>query len=1287
MNDIDRAESVFAAAVALAGADRAAYLEQACAGDPALRQRVEALLRAHDRPAHFLDRPAAPPQETVEHVPDGVAGTLVAGRYKLLEAIGEGGMGTVWMAEQREPVKRLVALKLIKPGMDSTAVLARFEAERQALALMDHPHIAKVLDGGTSDHGHPYFVMELVKGLPLTEYCDERRLNVQERLHLFVHICCAVQHAHQKGIIHRDLKPSNILVTEHDGKPVPKVIDFGLAKALGAAALTERTLHTAYGTAVGTPLYMAPEQVGINALDVDTRTDIYALGAILYELLTGTTPLEKRRFKEAAWDEVKRLIGEEEPPRPSLRLSSSDALPTLAARRQMEPAKLSRSVKGDLDWITLKALEKDRNRRYETANGLALDVERHLSGEPVLAAPPSVRYRLGKFLRKRRGPVLAASLVVLALLAGIMGTSWGLWEAMQQRDAADYARAKELDQRNSAEANATKAVAAAREEAKQRKLAETHAKRAAEAAEDERQAKNREAEQRQAAVAAQLRAMEALRATTDDIIEQLLSARPVLGPAEKAFLETTIKRWQAFAAERGDSASAQAVRAEGLRRVADLRWQLGEYDAALAGYRQAAAVFENSPTKFSDVAAYRLEWATCHYNQACLLLKVGQRTQAEEQFRKALDLLAKLASDFPTLPHCRCALAIGHYGLGQLLYGSGQRSQAEERFHKALDLLVPLVAEFPTDPEYRKALANTHNDLGLRFGDLANWGKAIKHYRKALGLQEELAAQFQAIPLYRQQLALSHNNLANALTALGQWPDAEKHYHAALDLRHQLAADFPAVPAYRAAWATCHWTLGVLLKDVGRWEQAQEQYSKALAIQEKLAADFPAVPDYREDLALTHNSLGNLLANLRQLAQAEEHYRQGLVLRKQLLAGSPTLPIYRCELAQSHNNLASVYSKLGEWAKADEHVRAALEVAEQLSADHPLEPRYVLELARSHHLLSGLRFALGRLAEAEAHARKGLDLQQKLAAGFPAVPSYRHKLAECHINLGVLLFNLGKPPEAKEKYLLEAEEHLRTALRLCKELLAEAPTVPGYREDLALCHHELGMVLRNNDRAAEAEDNFRKALESWEKLAAQFPKKPLYRINVGLSCSSLGGLLRDGGKPADSLDWFVKAIVTLSTVEAKDSRPFVRNAYWNRARALDQLGRHEDAVKDWNQAMLLSQPAERGFFRACLALSKVKAGQVSEAVTEVAELSKSTKWTALTWYNLACVYALASGKDKDKMDDYAMRSVELLRRAIGAGYKNVEQLRKDPHLDALRGRADFQQLIESLAEAKNPAPM
>src|SRR5262249_29189469 len=355
------------------------------------------------------------------------------------EQIGEGGMGTVWMAEQTEPIQRRVAIKVIKAGIDSKAVLARFEAERQALALMDHPNIAKVLDAGTTHAGRPYFVMELVKGTPITKYWDDNQLSVRERLELFGDVCRAVQHAHQKGIIHRDLKPSNILIAPFDGKPVVKVIDFGVAKATGQR-LTDATLFTGFGAVVGTPEYMSPEQAETNNQDIDTRSDIYSLGVLLYELLTGSTPLTKQRVKEAALLEVLRVIREEEPPRPSTRLSSTEELPSISAQRHTEPAKLTKLVRGELDWVVMKALEKDRNRRYESASAFAADVQRYLHDEPVQACPPSVGYRLRKFARRNKGRVLAATLVLGALLAGIVGTTLGLLQAHAERDAKETAR-------------------------------------------------------------------------------------------------------------------------------------------------------------------------------------------------------------------------------------------------------------------------------------------------------------------------------------------------------------------------------------------------------------------------------------------------------------------------------------------------------------------------------------------------------------------------------------------------------------------------------------------------------------------------------------------------------------------------------------------------------------------------------------------------------------------------------------------------------------------------------
>jgi serine/threonine protein kinase len=398
--------------------ERAAYLDDVCGNNADLRTKIEELLQLHDNAGEFLESPVLDPDVTLNDSPITEGPGTVVGNYKLLEKIGEGGMAVVYMAEQKRPIQRQVALKIIKLGMDTKQVIARFEVERQALALMDHPNIAKVLDAGKTKTGRPYFVMELVKGVSITDYCDRNKLNTDERLDLFIQICSAVQHAHQKGIIHRDIKPTNVMVTLHDGKPVPKVIDFGIAKAT-SQRLTEKTLFTRYAQAIGTPAYMSPEQAEMSGLDVDTRTDLYSLGVLLYELLTGVTPFSEEQLREAGYLKMQRIIRDEEPLKPSTKLSSlGETLTDVAEHRKASPDLLKKLIRGDLDWIVMKSLEKDRVRRYETANEFAMDIERHLGDEPVLASPPSVRYRLSKFLRRNRMSVTAGLSILVVLVLG-----------------------------------------------------------------------------------------------------------------------------------------------------------------------------------------------------------------------------------------------------------------------------------------------------------------------------------------------------------------------------------------------------------------------------------------------------------------------------------------------------------------------------------------------------------------------------------------------------------------------------------------------------------------------------------------------------------------------------------------------------------------------------------------------------------------------------------------------------------------------------------------------------
>ncbi len=465
MNDSNtQIMSIFSDAVACDSPEaRAAHLDRACGDDAAVRAQVEELLKAHEEAGDFLKGRESPADfaSLTDKSPREAVGTII-GPYKLLEQIGEGGMGVVYMAEQVRPVRRRVALKVIKPGMDTREVIGRFEAERQALAMMEHPNIAKVHDAGATENGRPYFVMELVQGVPITNYCDECNLTTRERLELFITVCQAVQHAHQKGVIHRDLKPTNILVAIQDGRPAPKIIDFGVAKAI-YERLTEYTLATGFAQMIGTPLYMSPEQAELSPLGADTRSDIYSLGVLLYELLTGTTPFDKDRIHAASYDEVRRILREEEPPRPSARLSTlaAELATTIAEDRRTDPRRLRQTVRGELDWIVSRCLEKDRNRRYDSASGLVADVERYLADEPVQACPPSATYQLRKFARRNKAVLVTATLVAAAL---ILGTVASTWQAIRASRAEAGSRQREAETQAVLDFVENKIIAAARPE-------------------------------------------------------------------------------------------------------------------------------------------------------------------------------------------------------------------------------------------------------------------------------------------------------------------------------------------------------------------------------------------------------------------------------------------------------------------------------------------------------------------------------------------------------------------------------------------------------------------------------------------------------------------------------------------------------------------------------------------------------------------------------------------------------------------------------------------------------
>ena len=865
-------ESLFLAALEKhTPAERQAFLDEACGADAALRARVQMLLEADARVRGILDRPApGRSEQTGVYTPNEQPGVVIAGKYKLLEAIGEGGMGAVWVAEQTQPVRRKVALKLIKAGMDSKSVLARFEAERQALAVMDHPNIAKVHDGGLTETGRPFFVMEYVKGVPITEYCDATRLSVPERLNLFVQVCQAVQHAHQKGIIHRDLKPSNILVAPYDDKAVPKVIDFGLAKAMHQS-LTERTLHTAHETVLGTPLYMSPEQAQLNNLDVDTRSDIYSLGVLLYELLAGTPPLEEKRFKEAAWEEIKRVIREAERPRPSTRLSSSVALPSLAIGRHTEPARLTKLVRGELDWIVMKSLEKDRTRRYETANGFALDIQRYLAGEPVLAAPPSARYRLRKFARKHRAALTTTAVIALLLF---VGAAVSTWQAVRATRAETAARLAEREARQAQQAEADRAEG--------ERLAKLDA-----------QAQKANAEQAAAAE-------KAANARSQKRLTQIEKANDILGsifenldPKEIAKAERPL---QVILVEKLDKAVAQ-LEGESIGDPLVVAAMQNKFGLSLLGLGEggkATVLLEKARVTYQAKLGTE-DPATLNSmnNLALAYLVAGKTDLALPLFEETLKLQkAKLGPEHPDTLASMDNLALAYKD-------AGKPDLAVPLFEEALKLTkAKLGPEHPDTLTNMANLAGAYQAAGKLGPALPLLEKTLKLMKAKLGVEHpltltcmgNLASVYQAagkpdlaLPLFEETLKLfkaklgpkhpdtlaSMSNLASAYQAAGKMDLALPLFEETLKLQKaKLGPEHPHTLGSMNSLAVAYWQAKQLDKSIPLFEAILKRHEA------KLGRDHPDTLLAMANLGVNYKDAGRLAEAIPLLEEAHRGTRK-----------------------------------------------------------------------------------------------------------------------------------------------------------------------------------------------------------------------------------------------------------------------------------------------------------------------------------------------------------------------------------------------------------------------------
>jgi serine/threonine protein kinase/tetratricopeptide (TPR) repeat protein len=1105
MNSEPDPENLFLEARELNAVEREAFLARTCAGDPSLRARIEKLLADEaSADAYFADthRSGRATINPASELPSAREGQRI-GRYKLLQQIGEGGFGSVWMAEQTEPLTRRVALKVIKFGMDTREVIARFEAERQALAMMEHPNIAKVFDAGATEKGRPYFVMELVKGMPLTEFCDARKLDTRERLELFSEICSALSHAHQKGIIHRDLKPSNILVTLHGDKPVPKIIDFGIAKAT-QSKLTEHTLFTRFEQFVGTPVYMSPEQAALSGLDIDTRSDIYSLGVLLYELLTGKPPFDARSLLSAGYDEMRRIIREEEPPKPSTRVGTllESERTGLASTHRADVDKLGRLLRGDLDWIIMKALEKDRSRRYATADAMALDIHRYLHDEPVEAAAPSAIYRFRKFARRHRRSLGVAATVLILLLVGIATTSWQAIRATLANRALENQIIETTRERGRAEANFLLA----------RKAVDDYLLRIAN---DPRLNSNR------------------------------------LQPLRRQLLEDALAYYGKFLeTEAADPELAEAA-FHARYQIGFIQNLVGSKDEAIASLHAAIAELQATGT----AAAIPGEVATCHYSLGFIHLDLDRYAEAESAFESSRGLRERILAEDPENAEWIADLAASYNALGITMNKSYRPERALDLLGMAISQGERLIAAHPERVDALSDLGSCFNNLADSQRLLGRGEESVQSLREAIEYQQAAVAKDPGNPQYLDFLANHHFNLGVFLSEHG---DAEGRtmLENALRERERLVAHDPTITEWQFLLARTCLELGSFPATTPEdQEAARKQLERAAEILGHQLEINPMWNDARGSLARTRHLLALNYRSQGRGDKALEAWQNSANLSESLIAEDPiNAATHRSNFARSLYFAGHLLSDSGENGSARQALERSRDAYERLLADGSKDPTHLDNLAHCLNrlglvykdegrreealtaydkaivLLEGLRNEPSHDISAEillggVHCNKGhllsatTDLEEALAAYALAEAALRHVLSVEPEN-GEAAYYLFNTISGKAAALVRADR-LQEAVKACAAAAESAPEAfrPSFRLRLAYYAALAGDTVRSLHEVdalvgkVRFDDGAKRDLASVYAIAAAAAREndaPLAALLTERALQQLASCLREG---------------------------------------------------------------------------------------------------------------------------------------------------------------------------------